>query len=79
MSIVCTFSTAAGGVWIEEGNHCTPPSEAGDLHPLTRCFRFSDDGFAEYAYLTDVQSSGERARFYGFGMGKVQPGDFTLC
>lgn len=81
MAIVASFATAANGCWIEEGNRAHPP-QGDNLHPETRVFRFFKvDGkeFAEWAPLHDVQARGAGARWYGFGMGPVQPGDFILC
>jgi len=52
------FSTLGGGVFIEQ----TPAPEYRDTD---RCFRFDENGNAEYAFYADLVANGERARFYG--------------
>lgn len=58
--IVAKFSTLDGGCWIEAG------WTDGDEYKATdRCFKFSKDGHAIYAYYSDLVENGKRARWYG--------------
>ena len=65
--IVAKFSTAAGGVWIEENE--TP-------YGTTRAWRFDEKGNAEWADLDDINSGNPKPRFYGH---QFKMKDFILC
>ena len=38
----------------------------GDYTPASRCFRFDENGNAEYARLADLTSGNPAPRWYGF-------------
>jgi hypothetical protein len=71
--IVAKFSTLAGGVWIEVRS-----TDAGPDHtPDARCFRFDEEGRAEYAWHSDLtDGDGTRARWYGH---QARAANFILC
>lgn len=56
--IVAKFSTLAGGVFIEE------TGKAGRA-PSDRCFRFDEDGNAEYAFYGDLTGINPAPRWFG--------------
>lgn len=39
--------------------------DAMEFDGTERCFRFDDEGRAEYAFHRDLMENGERARWYG--------------
>ena len=65
--IVAKFSTACGGVWIEEAE--TP-------YGTTRVWRFDNAGRAEWADLAKIQSGNPAPRWYGH---QYTAKDFILC
>lgn len=67
--MVVSFSTIAGGVWIENLGGMERSGKE-------RCFRFDKDGNAEYATLQSLQADGERARWFGH---VYTSKDFTFC
>lgn len=55
--ITAKFSSLRGGVFIEvTGN---------ERKPTDRCFRFDDQGNAEYATLADLESNNPAPRWFG--------------
>lgn len=68
--IVASFSTVAGGVWVED----VPGRE--ERTGSERCFRFDSEGRAEYAILKDAQERGEGCRWFGH---VYTSKDFILC
>ena len=69
--IVAKFSTAVGGCWIE-----ALPSDDDNHSPNARVFRFDGHDRAEWCSLSDLQASGDRARWYGM---VLTSRDFVLC
>jgi hypothetical protein len=66
-SIVAKFSTLAGGVFIEV---------VRDARLDERCFRFDENGNAEYAHYDDLMDRPSLARWYGH---VAKEKDFILC
>ena len=58
-SLVLSFATLAGGVFIEV------PAGATERSDRDRCFRFDDEGRSEYAFFGDLVENGDMARWYG--------------
>tara|TARA_R110001632_G_scaffold222625_1_gene353949 strand:- start:1896 stop:2108 length:213 start_codon:yes stop_codon:yes gene_type:complete len=56
--IVVKFASVADGVFIEQ------TAEAA-YSESTRCFRFDEQGNAEYALYCDIMENGAGARFFG--------------
>lgn len=54
------FSTLAGGVFIEIKN-----GDETDHQPNDRCFRFDEDGNAEYAFYSELTNGNPAPRWYG--------------
>jgi len=67
--LVAKFDSIGGGVWIEE-------TSAHKRRVSDRCFRFDEDGRAEYAFFGDLKANGECARWYGH---QFTVKDFVLC
>lgn len=67
--MVVSFSTIAGGVWIENFGGMERTGRE-------RCFRFDKEGRAEFATLYSLQNDGERARWFGH---VYTSKDFTFC
>ncbi len=67
--MVVSFSTIANGVFVEV---LTGMERSG----RERCFRFDDAGNAEYALLSELQSSPKAARWYGHAF---KAKDFVFC
>lgn len=59
--MVVSFSTLAGGVFIEVFADGLPEGYSG----RERCFRFNADGSCEYALHRDLVENGARARWFG--------------
>lgn len=67
--IVAKFSTLAGGVFIEQDG-------SPEYHQNTRCFRFDDNGNAEWATYGDLTSNNPHPRWYSHQFTASQ---FILC
>jgi len=69
MTKLVKFSTIAGGVFIEDNG-------TDDRKGSDRCFRFDDQGRAEYAFYDDLISSNPAPRWYGY---QLEKRDFTFA
>lgn len=67
--MVVSFSTLAGGVFVEAIG-------AEDHVGRARCFRFDSAGRAEYALHKDLTENGNRARWFGH---VFTAKDFVFC
>lgn len=56
--MLVSFSTLAGGVFIEVG-------DGAEFSANARCFRFDRNGRCEYAFHGDLISSNPAPRWYG--------------
>ena len=62
------FSTLAGGVFIEV--------TADERQPSARCFRFDENGNAEYALFAELTNSNPAPRWFGH---MFKERDFTFA
>lgn len=67
--MVVSFSTIANGVFVEV-------LSGMERTGRERCFRFDNEGNAEYALLSDLQSQPNAARWYGHAF---KAKDFVIC
>lgn len=68
--MLVSFATLAGGVFIE-----VKPG-AVEHDGSDRCFRFDNEGNAEYALFKDLAENGDRARWFGHCF---KSSDFTFA